>query len=300
MNILLSGSTGLVGSAVLSELQRGGHRVQRLVRRSPRTDDEVEWDPTGGRIQTERLAGVEAVVHLAGENVAARRWSPEQKARIRDSRVLGTQLLCDALSGQPTRPRVFVGASAIGYYGDRGDEVMTESSPPAGDFLAETCVAWEAASDALAARGTRVVRLRIGVVLSPRGGVLHRMLPIFRLGLGGALGSGRQFFSWIALDDVVAVVLRALQDDRLTGPCNATAPHPVTNADFTATLGRVLRRPTLLPMPAFAVRMLMGEMGETLALASTRVHPQKLLDDDFEFGFPQLEDALRHLLQRSA
>ncbi len=300
MNILLSGSTGLVGTAVRSALGDAGHRVVCLVRRPPQSDAEVSWDPARGEIQADRLGDLDAVVHLAGENIAARRWTAEQKARIRDSRVAGTRLLCDALAAQSTPPQVFVGASAIGYYGDRGDAVMTETSTPGDDFLAETCVAWEAASDDLARGGTRVVRLRIGVVLSPHGGLLHRILPIFRLGMGGVLGPGTQYFSWIALDDVVGAVLAALADDRLSGPANATAPHPVTNREFTATLGRVLRRPTLVPVPAFGLRMLMGEMGETLALASTRVVPRKLLDHDFAFRFSHLEEALRHLLQRPA
>jgi uncharacterized protein (TIGR01777 family) len=294
--VLVSGSSGLVGNAVVDAMTAAGHGVTRLVRRPAARAGEASWDPAAGRIEADRLEGHDAAVHLAGENVAARRWTERQKARIRDSRVRATELLCTALSRLSAPPRVVVGASAIGYYGSRGDAVLTESSAPGADFLARVCIGWESAYGPLAERGTRLVVLRIGVVLSGRGGALARMLPLFRLGLGGKLGSGRQYFSWIALEDLVAVVQRALDDDGLAGPCNATAPRPVTNAELTRALGRALRRPTALAVPALALRCLLGEMADGLLLSSTRVMPERLQRAGFEFRFPELEAALRHAL----
>ncbi|MEM7201374.1 MAG: TIGR01777 family oxidoreductase [Planctomycetota bacterium] len=291
LRVLVSGASGLVGGALTEALTIDGHHVEHLVR-SPASPG-VRWDPAAGLVDAKALAGFDAVVHLAGENIAEGRWTDAKKARIRGSRVDGTRLLCEALATAP--PRVFVGASAIGYYGSRGDEVMVESSAPGDDFLADVCVAWEQASAALESK-CRVVRPRIGVVLSTNGGALAKMRTPFRLGLGGRIGSGRQWMSWISIDDLVAVLRHCLTDDGLVGPCNAVAPQPVTNAEFTAALGHALRRPTLLPMPALAARALFGEMGDALLLSSTRVAPQALEQRGFRFRHPDVTSALHALL----
>jgi uncharacterized protein (TIGR01777 family) len=282
LTVAVSGSRGLVGSALTASLSTDGHRVLRLVRRSDPGTDEVGWDPADGRVDAARLGGASAVVHLAGENVAAGRWSLARKERIRSSRVEGTRLIAEALAGLDRPPPVWVNASAIGFYGDRGDERLDETSAPGDGFLAETCVAWEAATAAARAAGVRVVLLRIGIVLDAKGGALARMLTPFRWGLGGRLGHGRQFMSWITLDDLVGVLRRALVDGGLEGAVNAVAPRPVTNAEFTRTLGRVLRRPTLLPAPALAIRLLLGEMGQELLLAGARVRSAELERCGFE------------------
>jgi hypothetical protein len=248
-----------------------------------------------GSIDTSGLQGVEAVVHLAGENIAER-WTAAKKANIRDSRANGTRVLCEALTGLTPLPKVLVSASAIGYYGDRGAEVLTEDSASGSGFLAEVCRAWEVATEPAHQRGIRVVRLRFGVVLSAAGGALAKMLPPFRLGLGGTLGSGRQYMSWIALDDAVGAIHHAVVTEPLQGPTNAVAPQPVTNQAFTKALGSVLRRPTLLPLPAFAARLIFGEMADELLLASTRVQPAKLQASGYSFRYPELEGALRHVL----
>jgi len=239
----------------------------------------------------------DAVVHLAGENIAAGRWTERQKARIRDSRVKGTRLLCDLLARYSPPPKALVCASAVGYYGDRGDEILKEESASGSDFLSDVCGEWEAATQTAVERGIRVVNLRIGVVLSPLGGALAKMLTPFKLGAGGVIGSGRQYMSWIALDDAVRAFHFALTNQSLHGPVNAVAPNAVTNRDFTRTLGRVLSRPTVFPMPAFAARLAFGEMADALLLASTRVQPARLLAGGFTFRYPDLEGALRHLLR---
>jgi uncharacterized protein (TIGR01777 family) len=254
---------------------------------------EIAWDPRAGRIDARALAGVDAVVNLAGESIAAWRWTATKKARIRASRVEGTALIARTLAALAPRPRVLVNASAVGYYGDRGDEPLDETSPPGDGFLAETCRAWEAATEPARRAGLRVVRLRIGVVIDARGGVLARMALPFRLGLGGRLGSGRQFTSWIALADLIGVIERALADGELAGPLNAVAPHPVRNADLTRALARVLRRPARLAVPAPVIRGLLGEMGEELLLASTRALPRRLESLGFRFALPEIEAALR-------
>ncbi len=297
MNILVTGSTGLVGSALVPFLTTGGHEVIRLVRSQPRAGaSEVHWDPATGTVDAGNLEGMDAVVHLAGESIAVGRWTPEKKARIRDSRVKGTRLLCESLARLAQPPKAVVCASAIGYYGDRGEEMLREESVAGAGFLAEVCRDWEAAADAARQRGIRVVHLRIGVVLSRAGGALAQMLFPFRMGLGGKIGSGKQYLSWIAIDDLIGVNLHALTSDTLQGPVNAVAPNPVTNLEFTRTLGRVLARPTLFPMPAFAARLAFGEMADELLLASTRVEPVRLSATGYRFHHPQLEGALRHLL----
>ncbi|MFM9966264.1 MAG: TIGR01777 family oxidoreductase [Planctomycetaceae bacterium] len=298
MNILVTGSTGLVGSAVVQFLTTGGHRVLRLVRIAPRNADEIAWNPTAGTIDADKLEGVDAVVHLAGDNIAHGRWSAAKKARIRDSRVLGTRLLSTALAKLNRKPRVFVCASAIGYYGHRGDEVMTESSPPGLTFISTVCRDWEAATEPARQAGIRVVNLRIGVVLTPRGGALAKMLTPFKLCVGGVVGTGRQYWSWIALDDVVGAIHHAITHDELSGPVNAVSPEPLANAAFTKILGRVLHRPTIAPLPAFVVKLMLGEMGDELLLASTRVLPNRLQETGYQFRCPTLEGALRHVLGR--
>jgi uncharacterized protein len=298
MHILVTGASGLVGSALVSFLSAAGHEVTRLVRSEPKPGEKAaRWDPMAGTIDVNRLQGVEAVAHLAGEPIAER-WSAAKKAKIRDSRVKGTQVLCHALTALTPLPKVLVSASAIGYYGDRGAEVLSEDSAPGSGFLAEVCRAWEAATEPAQARGIRVVRLRFGVVLSAAGGALAKMLPPFRMGLGGVLGSGRQFMSWIVLDDAVAAIHHAIVTVGLQGPANAVAPQAVTNRQFTTTLGKVLGRPTVLPMPAFAARLIFGEMADELLLASTRVQPVKLQASEYSFRYPELERALRHVLER--
>ena len=299
MNVLVSGSSGLIGSGLTSFLDARGHQVRRLLRTPSQESDTASWNPEDGQFDADAFDGTEAVVHLAAEGIAGARWTPARKGRIRNSRVDGTRQLSQALARLESPPKVLVAASAIGFYGDRGDELLNESAPPGGGFLPDVCQAWEAAAAPARERGVRVVHLRIGVVLSASGGALTQMLPPFRFGVGGVLGSGRQFMSWIVLDDLLGVVLHALTDESLSGPVNAVAPHPVTNREFTKTLGHVLRRPTIFQIPAFGVRALFGEMADALLLASTRVEPATLRASTFTFIYPRLEDALRHTLGRS-
>jgi len=291
MNVIVSGATGLIGSAVVSSLRGQGHGVEPLVRTKPTAS--VYWDPYAGEIAADKLEGHDAVVHLAGETIAGR-WTAEKKRRIRESRLEGTKLLSDAIARLAKPPAVFLCASAIGYYGNRGDEILREDSVPGADFLANLCREWEAATKPAADKGVRVVNLRFGVVLSAKGGALAKMLPPFRVGLGGIIGNGRQYWSWIALDDVVAAIEFALTNEKLTGPVNVVAPNPVTNRQFTKTLGRVLDTPAIFPMPAFAARLAFGEMADALLLASQRVEPAKLKAAGFQWRFPELEAALRH------
>jgi len=300
MRVAITGSTGLVGSEVVTVLSAEGHEVFRLVRRVPAPGEKaVRWDPGKGEIDAAGLEGFDAVIHLAGENVGSGRWTAARKAAIHDSRVNGTRLLCETLAGLARPPKTLVCASAIGIYGDRGEDALTEESPPAAGFLPGVCREWEAASGPAARKGIRVVVLRIGVVLSPKGGALSRMLPLFRSGLGGVIGSGRQFVSWIALDDLPLILLHALQCGDLSGPVNAVAPRPVTNREFTEALGKALSRPTPLPVPAFALRLAVGgEMADALLLASARVFPRRLEETGYRFRFPELGGALRHLLMR--
>jgi len=300
MRILITGSTGLIGTALAPVLSRRGHEVIRLVRPSSTSGaGVVHWDPRSGTIDAAALEGLDGVVHLAGENIAAGRWTATQKERIRESRVRGTNLLSESLARLARPPRVWVSASAIGYYGDRGDEIVREESRPGSGFLPEVCIAWEAATKVAEDRGIRVVHLRTGMVLSMVGGGLAKMLPVFRMGAGGVIGNGRQYMSWIALDDVIGAIHHALTTDGLRGPVNTVAPAQVTNREFTKTLGRVLSRPTLFPLPAFAARLALGEMANELLLASQRVEPARLIASGYQFRFPDLEGALRHLLEKA-
>ncbi len=301
MNVAVTGSTGLVGSALLPFLESGGHTVvslRRGTRPLSRPRDQPTWDPNASRLYGVSLDGVDALVHLAGENIAAARWSDAQKARIRDSRVDGTRHLCEALTQLEHPPKTLVVASAIGFYGDRGDERLTEKSEPGTGFLPEVCEAWEAAADVARAAGIRVVHLRVGIVLAPAGGALKQMLLPFTMGVGGVIGSGRQIMSWVSLDDVLTSVLHALATTSVEGPVNVVAPQAVNNAEFTKTLGRVLRRPTIFPLPAFMARLVFGEMADGLLLSSTHVAPTRLEETGFSFGYPDLEGALRHVLGR--
>ncbi len=295
MHVLVSGSTGLVGSALVPFLKASGHRVTRLVRTPNPPGDALFWDPAAGIAARPGFGEPDAVVHLAGENIAGR-WTDEKKTRIRASRVVATRVLCESFGRLPKPPRVLVAASAVGYYGNRGDEVLDEQSEPGEGFLAEVCRQWEAATAPAAELGLRVVNLRLGVVLSAAGGALASTLLPFRLGLGGRLGSGRQYTSWVALDDVLGAIRHALSADALRGPVNAVAPQPVTNREFTKTLGRVLRRPTCLPVPATILRWLLGEMADGLLLSSARVEPCRLLAVGYVFNYPELEGALRRVL----
>ncbi len=297
MRVLMSGSSGLLGSAIAQALEAKGVLVGRLVRGgTPSSAAHIRWEP--GKT-LDLIPGFDAVIHLAGESVVGR-WTASKKARIRDSRVLGTRTLAEALARVEPKPRVFVVASAIGFYGDRGDEILREDSVSGTGFLAEVCREWEAAADPAVQAGVRVVHIRIGVVLSRQGGALDKMLLPFRLGLGGKLGSGRQWWSWIHVDDIVGAVQHILSNEAVRGPVNLVAPNPVTNAEFTAALGKVLSRPAILPAPAFALRLAMGEMADGALLASARVEPARLLASGYAFRFPELSAALENILGKRA
>jgi uncharacterized protein (TIGR01777 family) len=297
MRVAVTGASGLVGHELTAYLEQHGDFVTRFVRGTP-ADGEIRWDPDKGEIDSSALNGFDAVIHLAGENIANRRWNAAQKQRILDSRVKGTSLISHSLAKLDRKPSVLISASAIGYYGDRGDYVCDESTSNGSGFLADVCVAWEAATEPAIRAGIRVVNLRIGVVLSAHGGALQKMQLPFKLGGGGVIGSGRQFWSWIAIDDVVRAIEHCLRTESVHGPVNAVAPHPVTNRDFTKKLGRVLHRPTVVPMPGFVARIALGEMADALLLASTRVAPNRLLETQFKFLYPELEPALKHVLGR--
>ena len=295
MKILVAGSSGLIGTALCSRLGSEGHEVVRLVRQQPGRG-ELRWVPEAGELEQEALEGMEAVVHLGGRSIVAGRWTATVKAQLRQSRVQTTQLLATRLAGLAAPPRVLVCASAVGIYGHRRDEELDEESDTGEGFLAELGRAWEGASAVASEAGIRVVQARLGIVLSRRGGALAKMLLPFRLGVGGKIGSGRQYVSWISLEDAVAALIYVVENDALRGPVNLTAPQPVTNAELTRTLGRVLRRPTLLPLPAFAAKLVLGELAEEGLLASQRARPKRLLEAGFEFAYPELEGALRHAL----
>ncbi|MFV0443641.1 MAG: TIGR01777 family oxidoreductase [Planctomycetaceae bacterium] len=291
--IAVSGATGLVGRTLSNRLMELGAETIRMSRSpSPSDERQVQWDPNQGLIQPEKLEGVTAVVHLAGEGIADGRWTEAKKQRIRDSRVVGTRSLCESLSKLTAKPQTLVCASAIGFYGDRGDERLDEESSPGDGFLPEVCIGWEQACDPARAAGIRVVNIRIGVIISKDGGALAKMLLPFQLGMGGKIGSGQQYMSWVALDDVVGAIVQGLTQSEMSGPVNAVSPNPVTNAEFTKTLGSVLHRPTILPMPAFAAKLALGQMAEDLLLASTRVYPERLSQLAYRFAFADLHACL--------
>ncbi len=298
MKIAITGSSGFIGSALVRVLREDRHEVVRLVRSRPRPGgDEVQWDPEGGAIDLVRLEGFAAVVHLAGENIAQGRWTRAKRNRIWDSRVKASQMLGRALLRLESPPPTIIGASAIGFYGNRGDEILEDGASSGAEFLAEVCRYWEAAIEPASAHGIRVVHLRLGMVLGPGGGALAALLPIFRMGLGGTIGGGKQYWSWIALEDVLGAIRFILKNEALKGPVNLVSPEPVTNREFTKTLGRVLHRPTLFTVPAFAARWAMGRMADEMLLASARVQPARLLEAGYLFRYPQLEQALRYALQ---
>lgn len=300
MDVAITGSTGLVGELLVASLIARGHGVRRVVRRPAGVgEDEVRWDPQAGTIDAAALEGVDACVHLAGEGIAEHKWSAAHKQRILESRTRGTDLVARTLAALDPRPGVLVSASAIGYYGDRGADELDETSGPADDFLARVCVAWEGATAPAAEAGIRVVTARSGIILAADGGALSRMLLPFKLGLGGRIGSGRQYMSWISLDDEVGGIVHALEHPDVVGPMNLTAPTPVTNAEFTATLGRVLGRPTLLPTPLLPLRLRYGaELIQHLLLDSARVLPATLQRSGYAFEHQDLERALRHVIGR--
>lgn len=300
MKILISGSSGLVGKALTKSLTNDGHEVVRLVRRTPSSAAEIEWHPNKGHIDAERLNGIDAVVHLAGESIASGRWTGEKKRAIRDSRVKGTAILSEALARLSAPPSAFISASAIGYYGNRGDELLVETSPPGNDFLAGVCIEWENATRPAVEKGIRTVQTRFGIILDEHEGALGKMLTPFRMGVGGRVGSGRQWVSWVALDDVVNALKFLIADATTRGPVNIVSPNPVTNDEFTKTLGHLLSRPTLLPVPEFALRLAFGEMGDALLLVSQRVKPGVLEQSGFKFTWPNLESALVHILHKGS
>lgn len=301
MDVLVTGAHGLVGTALIPKLRADGHGVRRLVRGEPEGADDVRWDPRAGTIDDAAMDGVDAVVHLAGAGIGDKRWTAERKRLILESRTQGTRLLAEALAGLGSAPRVLVSGSAVGYYGNRGDDPLSEEEPPGDDFPAQVCLAWEGATVAAAEAGIRVVTVRTGVVLAAHGGALSRMLLPFRLGLGGRIGSGRQYLSWIALDDEVGAILHVLQDERISGPVNLTAPDPATNAEFTAALGRALHRPTVLPTPVAALKAVYGgELVQHLLVEGQRVLPRVLEATGYTFRYPELDAALHAVLGTDA
>ena len=297
MKILVTGASGLVGTALLPALKAAGHEVYRLVRSAAdRAANGINWNPSEGTIDAASLEGMEAAIHLAGENIAEGRWTDEKKRRIRESRVKGTRLLSETLAGLEQKPHTLLSASATGFYGDRGDELLTEQSASGKDFLAEVCREWELETQPAAQSGMRVVNLRFGVILSAEGGALKKMLTPFKLGVGGKIGSGRQYMSWIGIDDAVGAILFALETETLRGPVNVVSPQPVTNLEFTKTLGRVLSRPTIFSVPEFAARLAFGEVADALLLSSTRVVPLRLKEAGYQFKYPELELVMHHIV----
>lgn len=298
MDVVVSGSHGLIGSALVPALTAAGHRVRRLVRGTP-GPGEVAWDPVAGTVDAGGLAGADAAVHLAGVGIGDKRWTPAQKRRVRDSRVKGTGTLARALAGLPTPPAVLVSGSAVGYYGDRGDEVLTEASGPGEGFLAEVVRDWEEAAAPAAEAGVRVVHTRTGVVQTASGGALAKQLPMFKLGVGGPLGSGRQWVSWVTLDDEVGAIVHALTTESLRGPVNLCAPEPTTSAGLAKAVGKALHRPAVLPVPKFALSLVVGrQMTEEMVLASQRAVPEQLLASGYRFRHPDIATAMGDLLHR--
>ncbi|MFF8313012.1 TIGR01777 family oxidoreductase [Streptomyces lydicus] len=292
MRIAITGSTGLIGTELVRSLRADGHDVVRLVRRAPAAADEVRWDPKAQRVDTAGLAGCEAVVHLAGAGVGDHRWTAAYKQEIRDSRVLGTRALASALASMDAPPRVLVSGSAIGYYGDTGDRRTDETSPAGSGFLPEVCVAWENAAKPAEEAGIRTVFARTGLVVARSGGAWGRLFPLFTLGLGGRLGDGSQYWSFISLHDHIRALRHLVDSEELTGPVNLTAPEPVTNREVTAVMGRVLHRPTLFTVPAPVLRVALGEFAGDV-LGSQRVIPRRLLDSGFAYDHPRIAEAVR-------
>jgi uncharacterized protein (TIGR01777 family) len=294
--VAIAGASGLIGSALTRSLIADGHEVVRLVRRAPRGTDELRWDPDGQRLDARGLAGCAAVVNLAGAGVASRRWTEAYKRKIRDSRVRGTATLAEAVASLDERPRVFVNGSAIGFYGETGDRVVDESAPPGEGFLPSVCVAWEGAAAPAQEAGVRTVLARTGLVVAREGGAWGKLFPLFKAGLGGRMGDGRQYWSYISLHDEVAAIRHLIDTPSVSGPVNLTAPTPLTNREITEAMGRVLHRPTVFPAPAPLLRLALGDMSGDI-LGSQRVHPSRLLSSGFTFAFPSIEGALRAALR---
>ncbi len=294
--VIIAGASGLIGRALSGALRREGIEVRRLVRRPPAGAEAFAWDPAAGTLDGRALDGVDAVLNLAGRSIASGRWTRRTRAEMVESRVRSTRLLVDTIGTIPVRPAVFVSASAIGYYGDRGDEILTEASPAGHGFLADLVRAWEAEALRALALGVRVVCSRFGLILARDGGAMGPLLPLFRLGLGGPLGSGRQWWSWIHLDDVAAAVIAAITTPALEGPVNVVGPQPVSNRNFARALGAALRRPAILPAPDFALRLVLGAMADEMILSSQRVTPAKLRAEGFAFRWPELGPALANLV----
>ncbi|MER6676900.1 TIGR01777 family oxidoreductase [Streptomyces sp. NPDC000983] len=293
--IAVAGASGLIGGALVRSLTGDGHEVVRLVRRAPRGPDEVRWDPEARSVDAAGLAGCDAVVNLAGAGVGSRRWTDAYKKRIRDSRVLGTAALAETMAALDEPPRVFVSGSAIGYYGETGDRIVDEDAPPGEGFLPELCVEWEGAADPARQAGVRTVFVRTGLVVSRDGGAWQRLIPLFKAGLGGRMGDGRQYWSYVSLHDEVTAIRYLLATEGLSGPFNVTAPQPLTNREITAAMGRVLGRPTPFPVPSAALKAVLGEMAQDV-LGSQRVVPRRLSESGFTFEFPDIEGALRAAL----
>lgn len=298
MRILVTGGSGLVGSSLVPYLVDQGYVVSKLVHSPTPLPGVLTWNPDGGQLDPAYLEGFDAVIHLAGENIADSRWSEDKKKKILDSRVIGTRLLCQTFAKLKRPPKVFISASAIGYYGCRGDTVLSEESSSGQGFLAEVCREWEIASQSAVKLGIRVVNPRIGMILSADGGALKQMLLPFKFGLGGRLGSGQQYMSWVAIEDVIGVLALALSRDSIKGPINVVSPQPITNAEFTRVLGEVLHRPTFIPLPAFVAKLAFGEMADELLLCSTRVEPKRLQQEGYQFLYPNLRDALKHFTHK--
>jgi uncharacterized protein (TIGR01777 family) len=297
LKVAITGSSGFIGSLLSISLEDAGHSVSRLVRRHPDSQsNEIYWNPTTNHIDKHSLEGFDAIVNLSGKNLSERRWSKRQKGLLHDSRVHSTELLSHVLAGLNRPPQVLISASAIGYYGDRADELLTETSPAGGGFLAQLCQDWERAADSAKVAGIRVVVIRTGLVIG-RGGLLQTLLPIFKFGLGGIFGSGQQYMSWINAQDAVSAILHLINSSNIEGPVNIVSANPVTNREFTNTLGRILHRPTIMWIPSWLARLVRGQMAEEMVLASTRVRPTVLLKNGFEFQFPLLDNALRDALE---
>jgi uncharacterized protein (TIGR01777 family) len=298
VKVVLSGGSGLIGTALIPELRAAGHEVVRLVRREPQTSDEIRWDPLRGQLDPTQLAGVEAAIHLSGAGVGSRRWSDSYRRTLLASRIESTTLLSDTLAKISPLPKVLIAGSAVGFYGDTRDQLTDETGPRGEGFLAELTGAWEASSDAASSAGIRVCYLRTGIVLSKAGGALKLQLPLFKTGLGGRLGSGKQYLSWVTIDDEVAAILFLLTAEQVSGAVNVVAPNPVTNLEFTKTLGSVLRRPTITPAPAFALRILLDGFADEGLLIGQRLAPRVLQDAGFTFRHPELTGALKAVLAK--
>jgi hypothetical protein len=295
LKVAVTGSSGLIGSSLISFLSEKDITFSKILRENPK-EDEISWKPEDGDWNSAFDEGIDGIVHLAGENIASGKWTKKKKEKIRSSRIEGTKRLCEHILKLPTTPSVLVCASAIGYYGDRGMEFLNEGSSRGSGFLPDVCVGWEEATESVSKAGIRVVNVRFGVVLSKDGGALAKMLTPFKIKMGGKIGSGTQYMSWVAIDDVTGAIYHTLVTDSLKGPVNVTAPNPATNKEFTDTLGKVLNVPTVMPMPAFAAKFAFGEMAKDLLLASTKVAPKRLADSGYEFQYPELENALKHIL----